>query len=462
MFDVAVIGGGSDGYAAAIRVSQLGGRAVLIEKEKLGGICLNKGCIPTKALLESARIFFTIKRAAEFGIIVKEASIDFNAVMNRTNEVVERLVAGIRQLLDANNVRVVDGKASIMRQGIVEILKENGRKETVEARNVIVATGTDFHKIPIPGIAEDDIMTLDDILQLKEPPKRLLIIGGHPIWVELALIFSFLGTKVALIETESHILPLMDREIALRLQSILKRQGIDIFTNSKINRIETIPTGREAVIITQGKEQRLPVEAVISMDQMPDTGCLNLQGLSVMIRNGKILVNDKMETNVPTIYAVGDVTGSSLAYIALAEGIVAAENAMGFSSVMNYGTVPKCIFTIPEVSSVGLTEQEARERNIKVKIGRFPLGANGRALTLRDAEGLVKIVADEETGEILGIHMIGPRATDLIAIAVLGIKLEATIEDLAYTIQAHPTLSEAIKEAALDVKGKAIHKVSLH
>jgi len=457
LFDVVIIGGGPGGYVAAIRASQLGGKVALVEKGKVGGTCLNTGCIPVNALLKSARAIYAFRRAEEFGIFAKDVRIDFETMKKKTSGIVNKLVLGVEYLLKANNVQVIKGKATITSRGTVEVANENGSKATVKAKKIIVATGAKCRKPLVAGASEKEIITTDDALQLKEIPKSLLIMGGNPEAMAFAAIFNALGTKVTVTEPTSHVLLSMDIEIAILLQRLLKKDGVDVFTNAEINKIETSQTEKTATITTEGKEKRVSVEKILSTDRMLNTGDLGLDKIGVTIQNGKVSVDDRMETNIHGIYAVGDVTGESTAHVAFAEGMIAAENAMGKESTIDRNAVPKCAYTITDVASVGLTEKQARERNNNVKIGRFPFSANGKALILGESEGLVKIVADEETGEILGVYIIGPNATEMIAEAVLAIKLEATIDDLADAIHVHPTLSETLKEAALDANDSPIH-----
>ncbi len=456
---IVVIGGGPGGYVAAIRAAQLGAQVTLIEKDTLGGTCLNRGCIPTKALLQSADILASIRHAETFGISVEGASVDFSVVNKRKEEVVKRLVAGVTSLMRKNNIEVVNGIGTLIDARTVGIL---GKSHRANADGIIIATGSKPATLPIEGIDEPGVIDSDEALTLEQLPKSIVIIGGGAIGLECAQIMRGLGSEVSIVEMMPKILPTEDTEIASMLADILKKEGIDVFTNARVTGIAGAGPGREVVSFTIGDEgseqERMAEKVLLAVGRYPCTDDLGVEKLGLAVDDGRLVVNERMETNVPGVYAIGDVVGGlMLAHVATDEGKCAAENVMGADRKMDYKAVPRCAYTSPEVAAVGLTEKEARETYGDVKVGRFPFAASGRALILNQAAGMVKIIGDASYGEILGVHIIGPQATELVAEAVLAMKMEATSEDLASSIHAHPTLSEAVMEAALNAGGKAIH-----
>ena len=452
MADVAIVGAGPAGYVAAIRAAQLGAEVVLIEKDEVGGVCLNRGCIPTKALLESTKTLSTIRKAADFGISVEKVSLDFPLMMERTYAIVKRLVAGLNYLMKTNNIRTMKGTAKITGRNSLEVVKENGSKESVEAKAIIIATGSEPTRPSLSG------MITDEALRLKAVPNSILITGLGVIGVELAFMFNALGSTTTLIGETAGILPTEDREISAQMHGMMEKRGVTILTKAKIAKIDETESGKKVAVVTEKEQRQIVTEEVLFTDRAPNIKNLGLETTGVRVDKGRIVVDNEMKTNVPDVYAAGDVTGGWLAHVAFAEGVVAAENAMGLRSTIDYNVIPRCTFTNPEVASVGLTEEQAKARGYSVRLGRFPFLANGRALTLREHEGFVKIIADDKSGEILGVHIIGPRATDLISEAALAMKLEATVEEIANTIHPHPTLAETLREAALDAAGKPLHK----
>lgn len=456
MNHIVVIGGGPGGYPAAIRAAQLGAQVTLIEKSELGGTCLNQGCIPTKALLQAAKIYEDSKNAKVFGINCEGVSLDFSSVMQRKEKVVNQLLGGLGSILKSHAIRVVKGTGSFLTPKSLKII-ETG--EEIKGDKIIISTGSEPAKVPIEGIDQPGVITSDEALDLKKLPQSILIIGGGVIGLEFAQLFHKLGVKVVVVEMLSQILPLEDTEIALALDSLLKKEGIEIFTNSTVKKITA--RGNEKVVsfdTKQGPQERIVEMVMVAVGRAPYTRDLNADKIGIKMEKGRILVNEKMETNVPDIYAVGDVIGGyMLAHMATAEGECAAHNAAGKPSKINYRSVPRCVYTSPEVASVGLTEKEARERYGDVKVGRFPFVGVGKALVINETAGMVKIVVEAKYGEVLGAMILGPHATDLIAEIALAIKMEATYEEIAHTIHPHPTISESIMEAALDIDGFAIH-----
>jgi len=457
--DVVIIGGGPGGYVSAIKAAHLGLKAVLVEKDKLGGVCLNRGCIPTKALVSTAELLNHLQRAGEFGIQVKDYSIDFPAIMKRKELIARRLSSGVGQLMRANQVRVVRGEGQIVEAGKVEITDTAGEKEVIKTKNIIIATGSKVMRLPIPGIDSGGVITSDEALSLSELPSRMLIIGGGVVGIEFAGIFKALGVKVTVVEMLPRILLPIDEEIARRLTQILKRKGIEILTDCKVKEIKKNHQNLEVLVSTTDGEKKLETEKVLlAAGRVPELGNIDVQRLGIELDKGAIKVDEKMRTNIPGIYAVGDVVGRiMLAHVASREGIVAVENISGKEVLMDYKVVPNCVFSMPEVASVGLTEEEARKENDNIKVSKFPFMANGKALGMGETEGMVKIIADSNTLELLGVHILGAHASDLIAEGTLALSMEATAEEIVNTIHAHPTLAETIAEAAEGIVGKPIH-----
>ncbi len=464
LYDLVVIGSGPGGYTAAIRAAQLGAKVAVIEKEHLGGTCTNKGCIPTKALVAAVETLKTIERASDFGIKVGSTEVNFPALQRHKNRTVERLRKGIEWLFKSYDIDLIKGTGKFTRQGssgalCVEITGD-AEHSALEAKRVIIATGSAPAPVPGANIDGEKIMTSDHILELSEIPPSLLVVGAGAIGLEFASIFNALGSKVTLVEMMPQIAPGEDEEIAELLRRSLVNKGIEIKTGVQAEGFRIRPEGVE-VKLTGGKTEpaSAPVfsTVLIAVGRKPYISELGLEKLGVETDGQQIKVNRRMETSRPGVYAIGDVVGGTLlAHVAAAEGIVAAENALGKTSETDYRVIPNCIYTCPEMASVGLTEAKAKQTGYKVKVGRFPFSVNGKALAWDEPKGLVKVVADEDTGEVLGVHTIGPQVTELIGQAAVALKLEATVEEFDRISWAHPTLSEAIMEAALDVRREAI------
>ncbi|MDO9555042.1 MAG: dihydrolipoyl dehydrogenase [Atribacterota bacterium] len=457
--DVVIIGGGPGGYVAAIKAAHLGLKAVLVEKNKLGGVCLNRGCIPTKALVSTAEMLNHLQRAEEFGIQVKDYSFDFPAIMKRKDLITRRLSSGVEQLMKANQVRVARGEGQIVEPGIVEVADTEGQKEVIKTKNIIIATGSKVMKLPIPGIDSEGVITSDEALSLSKLPSRMLIIGGGVVGIEFAGIFKALGVEVTVVEMLPRILLPIDEEIARRLTQLLKRKGIEILTDCKVKEMKNTNQNLEVLVSTTDGEKIIETEKVLlAAGRVPELGNIDVQRLGIELNGKAIKVDEKMRTNIPGIYAVGDVVGKiMLAHVASREGIVAVENIAGKETFMDYKVVPNCVFSMPEVASVGLTEEEARKENNNIKVSKFPFMANGKALGMGETEGMVKIIADGDTLELLGVHILGAHASDLIAEGALALSMEATAFEIVNTIHAHPTLAEAVAEAAEGIVGKPIH-----
>ena len=458
--ELVIVGAGPGGYVAAIRAAQLGIKTAVIEKEQLGGTCLNWGCMPTKALLHGAELFDSLEAAKEFGIVAGPATVDFAKLTARKDRVVKTLVAGVAGLLKANGVEVLKGRARLLSKQGLELLDDKGQKSALQAGKIILAPGSVAAALPVPGADLPGVIDSNGALQLTRVPQSMVIIGAGPIGMEFGTIFGTLGTKVTVLEMLPQILPSEDPEIAGTLEKAIRRLKIQCLTGVRVLEIAEGAEGLKRVRAQAGAEEKtFDAEVVlVAIGRRPNLEGLGLEDAGVRFGKKGIEINDRMETNVPNIYAIGDATGKwLLAHYAMAQGEVAAENAAGHAAVMDSRIVPRCVYTFPEVASVGLTEKEAQEAGHAVKVGRFPFAANGKATILGERNGFVKVVSDSRYGEVLGVHMIGPHATDLIGEAVVAMRLEGTAEDLAKAIHPHPTLTEAMMEAARDVDGVAVH-----
>ena len=454
---IAIIGGGPGGYVAAIRAAQLGASVILIEKEKLGGVCLYQGCIPTKALARGVRLLQLAEKTKEYGISVAKNGFDFAKMQSQKNRVVTSLAKGLSQLMTANKIEVINGVGRLGSANEIEIEIQDD-VERVRAEKVILAPGSVPLLPLISGGDEPGILTSNDILQLSEVPGSLLIIGGGVIGVEFATIFTGLGTKVTLIEKEPFLIPGEDNEISVTLKRTLENMGIAVFTACQVTSISgNFGKQKTVTLRTANEEKSLVVQLVMgTTGRRPNIDNLGLSEVGVATRKDGIVVNENMETNIPGVYAVGDaVGGRMLAHVASREGIVAAENAIGRRAVMDYMAVPRCIYSSPEIAAVGMNENEARAHGYEPAIGRFPLTANGMGLILGEG-GFIKVIADAQKGKVLGVHILAPHASELIGEATLAMKLGASIKDISDTIHAHPTLSEGLLEAVLDVSGEAL------
>ncbi len=455
-YDLIVIGGGPGGYVAAIKAAQLGGKVAVIEKEKLGGVCLNWGCIPTKTLLKTAKLYEDILRGEEFGIVgIDDADIkvDWNLLSKRKDQVVKKLVSGIYTLFKKNKIDLYEGMGKVIDKNNVEV---NG--EIVTGKNLIIATGAKDNLPPIDGLdtvlESGKIINSKGALQLEEIPENLVIIGGGAIAVEFATIFNSIGSNVTLIQRSSHILSSTEKEMATTLQKHLIREGINIVTDTKLKSIR-----EDGVIIEHKGEEKVfkGDKYLISLGLKPQLKGIENLDLELDSK-GFVKTNERMETNIEGVYAIGDLNGKfALAHVASAEGIVAAENIMGKDSTMNYNIVPSCIYTFPELASVGLTEEEAKEKGYDITVSKFPLAANGKALAEGETLGFAKIIADNEYGEVIGVHIMASNATDMISEAIVAMQLESTVYDIAKAIHPHPTLSETVMEAAFGAIDKPIH-----
>lgn len=461
---ILVIGGGPGGYVAAIRAAQLGGEVALVERTRLGGTCLNVGCIPTKALMHSAEVWAAAQSGVSCGVEIREASLNWPKVQAYRAAVSDHLVAGVKGLLAANGVEVIEGSAAFKDASKVEITKADGTKEERGADKFIIATGSEPVIPPIPG-TKDDPGCIDSTgaLTLDQLPASMVIIGGGVIGIELASAYAAFGTKVTIVEMMDRIMPVMDYELTLEAQKLMEKGGVEFLLKTQVLKVEPSDTGRKVWIRKEdGTESTLECEKVlVAVGRKPRIGGLEPEKAGIRTERGHIIVNDKMETSVPNIYAIGDCAGRiMLAHTASAMGEVAAENALGKSALYDEHVVPSCVYMFPEFAYVGLNEEQIREKGYGYKVGKFPMAANGRSVIMGDTGGWVKILADDRTGRILGVHILGARATDLIGEAAVAMQMHAKTEDLIHTIHAHPTVSEAIHEAALAVEHRAIHFTS--
>ncbi|WP_031513809.1 dihydrolipoyl dehydrogenase [Desulfofalx alkaliphila] len=455
-YDAVVIGGGPGGYVAAIRIAQLGGKVAVVEKNSLGGTCLNRGCIPTKSLIAAVEKLCAVDNAAEFGIEVGKPVVNFEKVQARKEDVVNKLVKGIEFLFKKHKIEFIKGEAKLKSNTEVEV-KSGDEVIALQASNIIIATGSSPALISSLGYNGTTVITSEEALTLTEVPKSLLIIGAGVIGCEFAYIYGNLGAEITMVEAAPNILPLLDKDISRRLQMNFKKKNIVIKTKMTIKQVKETAAGIEAIL--ENGEVITAEKALISIGRQLNTQNLGLEEVGVALgEKGEILVNDKMETNVKGIYAIGDVVNKyQLAHVASSQGLVAAENIMGKEAQMEYHAVPSCIFTNPQIASVGITEQEAKDKNIPVRVGKFNFMANGKALSMGEAEGMVKVIACKDTDVVLGVHLIGPNASDLIAEAALAVQKGLTVKDITNTIHAHPTLAESVMEAAANVHGLAIH-----
>ena len=460
---VIVVGGGPGGYVAAIRAAQLGAKATLVEREHIGGTCLNIGCIPTKCLLHSAELVSEIKeQGADIGVKVSGVEVDFPQVIAHKNAISKQLTQGVAGLLKQNKVARVDGEASFTGPKTLSVKKSDGSVEEMTADAIIVATGSVNAQPPIPGLKENpNCIDSTGALSLEKLPKSMVVIGGGVIGLELACAYAAFGTKITVVEALDHMLPMLDGDLTKIGVAHMKKMGMAFNLECPVQAVEASPVGAKVVCKNKaGETVSFEAEKVlVAIGRKANTASLNLEAAGLANDRGRIIVNDKMETSVPGVYAIGDcVKGyAQLAHTASAMGEVAAENICGMEAHYDESTNPTCVYIEPEAASVGLTEEQAKAQEIDYMVGKFPMSANGKALILNGGEGLVKIIAGREYGEVLGMHIIGPRATDLICEGALAIGSELTLDELAATIHSHPTVTETMRECALDALGRAVH-----
>ena len=457
---VTIIGSGPGGYVAAIKLAQMGADVVIVEKDSIGGTCLNRGCIPTKALVRSAEIYKNIQDANKYGCFSKEHGVNMDEVISRKDNIVAQLTGGIEHLLGSNNVKIITGVGKIVDENTV-FVKSKRKETTIKTEDIIIATGSTVSRLPIPGIELDNVLKSDEALELRKLPEEIVIIGGGVIGMEFAFIYNSLGSKVTIVEFMPNILPSLDEDVQDTIREIAEDRGIKIYTDSKVDRILDDENHKCIVEFTNGEKKFISTEKVlVSVGRQPYIEGLNLEKVKVELNENKkgVKVDHKMRTNIPNIYAIGDATGQvQLAHVASAQGIVAAKNIMGKESVIDYSNIPSAIFTDPEIATIGIDEKTAAKENIDVEIGKFPFMSNGKALTYGSTEGFVKIIVEKDSKKVIGAAIIGPNATDLINEVSIAISNELTIDYIIDTIHPHPTTSESIFEAALAAEGMCIH-----
>jgi dihydrolipoamide dehydrogenase len=457
---IVVLGGGPGGYVAAIRAAQLGAEVTLVERKALGGTCLNVGCIPTKVLLHTSELYTHLKRdAKELGIETADVSVNWSQLQKRKDKIIRMNTGGIEALLKKNKIAKLSGSGKFISVSELEVIAADGSVRTLGFDRAIIATGSEPSIVPIPGAELEGVITSDEALSLPAIPESLCIIGGGVIGCEFASVYSSLGCKVTIIEMLPELIAVMDRDIVQSLRKEFAISGIEVHTETKVGRIEQTAAGLRVVTSSGNGDHVIEADKVLmSIGRRPVTAGLGLEDIGVEIKRGAIQVNRNMETSIPGIYAIGDCNGGiMLAHVASAEGVIAAEAIMGEPSPIDFRTVPSCVYTRPELASVGMTETEARQQGLQVKTGVFPLQANAKSMIMGESSGLVKYVVDAGNDEILGLHIAGPRATDIIVEGAVAIRLEATLEEIVTTIHAHPTVAESLHEAAHAVHNRAIH-----
>jgi dihydrolipoamide dehydrogenase len=457
---IAIIGTGPGGYVAALRAAQLGAQVVCVEKEDVGGVCLNWGCIPTKALLRTAEVYDLARRAAEFGVLVSEPELDWQTAQKRKDAVKSRLTRGVRTLMDQAGIQIVRGQAELARANTLRVTSSDG-DETIVADDILIATGSRHLDVPIPGLDDPGILNSTSILQLDALPDSLCVVGSGAIGVEFASLMVTLGVQVTLIEMLPRIAPLMDETVSDMLARSLRRRGVAIHTGTRVTAVERTDAGY-LVSMTSEKDGDAQVEVakvLSAIGRAPNVENLGLETVGIQPTRRGIQVDDRMRTVAPHVYAVGDCAaeGPMLAHMASHQGVVAVEDALGHPARVDYAAVPSCIFSLPEAAGVGLTEAQAREQGYDVQTGMFPMSASGKALALGESEGFVKIVSEAENDAILGVHILGPHASDLVAAGTLLKQFEVTLDEVEQVIHPHPTLGEAIHEAVLAVRNRPLH-----
>ncbi|MDF2456512.1 MAG: adhD [Cytophagaceae bacterium] len=459
-YDVLVIGGGPGGYVAAIRASQLGKKVAVIEKAELGGICLNWGCIPTKALLKSAQVFEYIKHAGDYGIKVNGAEADFGAVVKRSRDVANGMSKGIQFLFKKNKIDHIAGFGKIKGNKQVEVTDDKGTKTIYMADHIILATGARSRELPNLKIDGKKIIGYRQAMVLDKKPESMVIVGSGAIGVEFAYFYNSMGTKVTIVEYLPNIVPVEDEDVSKTLEKEYKKNGINIMTSSSVESVDTSGAKCKVSVKTANGVEVIEADIVLSAAGVTtNLEGIGLEEVGVITDKGKVIVDDYYKTNIPGVYAIGDIVkGPALAHVASAEGIICVEKIAGLHvEPLNYGNIPGCTYTTPEIASVGLTEKQAKEKGVEVKIGKFPFAASGKASAAGAKEGFVKLIFDAKYGELLGAHMIGANVTEMIAEIVVARKLETTGHEMIKAVHPHPTMSEAIMEAAAAAYGEVIH-----
>ena len=459
-FDVIVLGSGPGGYVTAIRASQLGFKTAIIEKESLGGVCLNWGCIPTKALLKSAQVFEYLKHADDYGLTIENYDKDFDAVVNRSRNVAGTMSKGVQFLMKKNKIEVIMGYGTLKAGKKVAVVSEDGAETVYEADNIIIATGARARELPSLPQDGKKVIGYREAMTLPKQPKKLIVVGSGAIGVEFAYFYNAMGTNVTLVEYMPRIIPVEDEEISKQMERSFTKSGIKVMTSAEVTKVDTSGKGVKATVKTDKREEVLSADIVLSaVGIKTNIENIGLEELGIATDRDKIIVNDFYQTNLPGYYAIGDVTsGQALAHVASAEGILCVEKIAGqHVEPIDYNNVPGCTYCFPEVASVGYTEEQAKEKGYEIKVGKFPFTASGKAQAGGHTDGFVKVIFDAKYGEWLGCHMIGAGVTDMIAEAVVGRKLETTGHEILKTVHPHPTMSEAVMEAVAAAYDEVIH-----
>lgn len=459
-FDVIVLGSGPGGYVTAIRASQLGLKTAIIEKESLGGVCLNWGCIPTKALLKSAQVFEYLQHASDYGLKVKDADKDFDAVVARSRSVADGMSKGVQFLMKKNNIEVINGYGTLKAGKKVSVKGADGKQTEYSAQHIIIATGARSRELP--ALPQDDkkIIGYRKAMTLEKQPAKMIVVGSGAIGVEFAYFYNAMGTEVTVVEFLPSIVPVEDEEVSKQLERSFKKSGIKVMTSAEVTKVDTSGSGVKATVKTAKGEEVLEADILLSaVGIKTNIENIGLEDVGIATDRDKIIVNDYYQTNIPGYYAIGDVTaGPALAHVASAEGILCVEKIAGMHvDPLDYGNIPGCTYCAPEIASVGLTEKQAREKGYEIKVGKFPFSASGKAKASGQSDGFVKVIFDAKYGEWLGCHMIGAGVTDMIAEAVVGRKLETTGHEILKAVHPHPTMSEAVMEAVAAAYGEVIH-----
>ena len=459
-YNLIVVGSGPGGYVAAIRASQLGMKVAVVEKESLGGICLNWGCIPTKALLKSAQVFDYVSHSSEYAINIKGSSVDFDSMINRSRGVADGMSKGVNFLMKKNKIDILSGFGKIIEKNVVEVTDEKGATKNHKCDNIIIATGGRSRELPNIKIDGDKVIEYRKAMTLKKQPKSIVVIGSGAIGSEFAYFYNSIGTKVTLIEYLPNILPLEDIDVSKQLEKSFKKVGIDIMTNTEVKDVKTNSEGCKVTFIRNDKEETMDSEVVLSaVGVETNIENIGLEELGIITEKGKINVDDYYKTNIDGIYAIGDVVkGPALAHVASAEGIICVEKIAGKNpGVLNYDNIPSCTYCSPEVASVGFTEKQAKDLGYEINVGKFPFSASGKANASGHSDGFVKVIFDKKYGEWLGCHMVGYNVTEMIAEVVAARKLETTAHEIIKSVHPHPTMSEAIMEATAAAYDEVIH-----
>lgn len=458
-YDIVVLGSGPGGYVTAIRASQLGFKTAIIEKESLGGVCLNWGCIPTKALLKSAQVFDYLKHASDYGLTVENFDKDFNAVVDRSRGVAEGMSKGVQFLMKKNKIDVIEGFGKLKSSNTVTV-SNNNETTDYQAKHIIIATGARSRELPSLPQDGQKVIGYREAMTLTSQPKKMIVVGSGAIGVEFAHFYNAMGTEVTIVEYLPNLVPLEDEEVSKQFERSFKKAGIKVMTNASVESVDTSGEGVKATVKTKKGEEILEADIVLSaVGIKTNIENIGLEELGIATDRDKIVVNDWYQTNIPGIYAIGDVVpGPALAHVASAEGIICVEKIAGMHvEAMDYGNIPGCTYATPEIASVGMTEKQAKDAGYEIKVGKFPFSASGKASAAGTKDGFVKVIFDAKYGEWLGCHMIGAGVTDMIAEAVLGRKLETTGHEVLKAVHPHPTMSEAVMEAVADAYDEVIH-----